>query len=49
MNIRFASKVIIFQDTLQHDDVINFCYVRQIFLELQGYMLDDMGSLQNNL
>jgi hypothetical protein len=43
VKIRFASKVIIFQDTLQHQDAINFGYGRQKHLELQGCMLYAYG------
>jgi len=33
---KFASKVILFQETLEYQNAINFCYGRQETLELQG-------------
>jgi hypothetical protein len=41
--------VIIFQDTLQHQDAINFGYGKQKNLELQGCMLDAYGYFAKQL
>jgi hypothetical protein len=36
VKIRFASKVILFQETLEYYNAINLCYERQETQELQG-------------
>jgi hypothetical protein len=38
MKIRFASKVILFQKTLEHCNAINLCYGRQKNQEFQGHV-----------
>ncbi len=40
MKTKFASKVILFQETLEYQDAINLCYGRQETLELQGHVLN---------
>ncbi len=40
MKIKFVSKLILFQKTLEYHDVINLCDGRQKNLRLQGRVLD---------